>query len=215
MKRKVIRRVLSVTLILITTTFFMLFYNGILKINNPSLKAYPVRGIDVSSYQGVIDWGVISKQDISFAFIKATEGSTFVDNYFTDNFHNAIRTNLRIGAYHFFSFDSDGVSQADNFISNVLKEENLLPPVVDIEFYANKEANPPDKDKTQLQLKILLEKLEAHYGRKPIIYTTNKVYKLYIAHTFDNYDIWIRDVLKNPAYPTDGSGLFGSIPAEK
>ncbi len=57
-------------------TLFLLFWNGVVLLNNPSTTEYPVRGVDVSSYQGEIDWQVLSSQQISFVFIKATEGST-------------------------------------------------------------------------------------------------------------------------------------------
>ena len=85
-----------------------LFYTGVLKFNNPSRNTYPVRGVDVSSYQGTIDWEVLSSQNIQFAFIKATEGSGFVDPCFVDNLAGASETSLYIGAYHFFSFESSG-----------------------------------------------------------------------------------------------------------
>ena len=68
--------------IIVLITITSLFYFGIWHFNNPSSTQYPVRGVDVSSYQGNIDWAVLSKQNISFAFIKATEGSSFVDKYF-------------------------------------------------------------------------------------------------------------------------------------
>ena len=67
-------------------TGVLLFYFGILQLNNPSGKTYPVRGVDVSSYQGDIDWPVLAQQDIQFAFIKATEGSSFTDPCFAENF---------------------------------------------------------------------------------------------------------------------------------
>ena len=66
-----------------------LIYNGIILLNNPSLEEFPVRGVDVSSYQGEIDWNVLSKENVSFAFIKSTEGSTHVDRYFENNLNNA------------------------------------------------------------------------------------------------------------------------------
>ena len=55
--------------------FIILWYNGLIWPNTPSKKKYPVRGVDVSSYQGEIDWETLENQDIDFAFIKATEGS--------------------------------------------------------------------------------------------------------------------------------------------
>lgn len=57
-----------------------LVWRGIILLNNPSGKTYPVRGVDVSHYQGEIDWEILSSQNVDFAFIKATEGSTFTDD---------------------------------------------------------------------------------------------------------------------------------------
>ena len=61
-------------------TFFL--YTGAILFNNPSREKYPVRGVDVSRHQGAINWKVLSQQDIAFAYIKATEGSNFVDKNF-------------------------------------------------------------------------------------------------------------------------------------
>lgn len=177
---------------------FALWYYGIIIFNAPSEKKFEVKGVDVSAYQGDIDWNILSKQGIKFAFIKATEGSSFVDEKFNINYKNASNTNLKIGAYHFFSYDSEGSTQAENFIRTVPKEDNLLPPVVDIEFYGDKYKNIPNIEETQKQLSILLQKLEDYYGKTPIIYVTYKSYNLYIAKSFkDNY-IWIRDVYFKP-----------------
>ena len=76
------------------------------QINSWSVSKYEVQGIDVSHYQGMIDWAQIQDQGIDFAFIKATEGSGYVDECFYDNWQAAEQTDLMIGAYHFFSFDS-------------------------------------------------------------------------------------------------------------
>ena len=175
-----------------------LIYNGNIKFNHPSSEDYPVRGIDVSEYQGEIDWKKLSNQNIDFAYIKATEGSSYVDERFLYNYQNAITTNLKIGAYHFFSFDSEASSQSENFIKNVPKDMNLLPPVVDIEFYGDKKKNIPDVETTREQLKKLLEQLEEHYEKKPIIYATNVSYNLYIKDNFEGYKIWIRDIFSTP-----------------
>ena len=78
------------------------------------------------------------------------------------------------------------------------KKDDMLPPVVDIEFYGDKYKNVPDIKETQKQLQILLDRLEEYYGKKPIIYATYKSYNLYIMNNFtDNY-IWIRDVFFRP-----------------
>lgn len=106
MKKKLIFIIGTVLIIIIT--ILLLWYNGVIIFNYPSEKRYEVRGVDVSSYQGDINWKVLAKQGISFAFIKATEGSSFLDENFKENYENAISTDLKIGVYHFFSFDSNG-----------------------------------------------------------------------------------------------------------
>lgn len=179
--------------------FLLLFWNGTIRLNTPSQEEYPVRGVDVSAYQGEIDWNVLASQDIDFAFIKATEGSSYIDRCFAYNFEQAAKTELKISAYHFFSFDSAGATQAENYIRTVPKQEGTLPPVVDVEFYGDKAGNPPAAEEVQAQLEIFLTRLETHYGQRPIIYTTGKVYDRYIADHFAEYDIWIRNVYWSPS----------------
>lgn len=214
MKKKICLS-LFLALIIILIVVFILLWNGIILLNNPSKKDYPVRGVDVSSYQGDIDWETLASQDISFAFIKATEGSSFVDTNFKENFENALQTNLRVGAYHFFSFDSSGKTQAENFISAVTKEENMLPPVVDFEFYDDKELNLPEVDSTRKQLDIFLAMIEEHYGVKPIIYATEKSYKIYLSGQYQDYYIWIRNVVTKPKLSDNREWGFGNIQTEK
>ena len=177
---------------------FALLWNGVILLNNPSSQEYPVRGVDVSSYQGEIDWETLASQNISFAFLKATEGSSYVDPHFAYNYQQAQQTGLRVGAYHFFSYDSGGDTQADNFIRTVSPMDNMLPPVVDLEFYGDKEDNPPEPETVRSQLNILLDRLEEHYGMKPILYATEKSYSLYLAGGYEEYDIWIRNVITTP-----------------
>ena len=197
-KRVGLLAVLLAAIVICSAAAFLLVYNGAVLLNNPSKSLYPVRGVDVSAYQGEIDWPVLVSQDIQFAFIKATEGSGYIDPYFESNFTNAAAANLRIGAYHFFSYDSGGKTQAENFISAVEKKSGMLPPVVDVEFYADKEKNPPQAQAVYEELSVMLTELEAYYGVKPIIYATEKSYKLYIANQFNGYDIWIRNVTGRP-----------------
>lgn len=183
-------------LILSLAGAYVLAKEGIILPNNPSTERYPVRGVDVSSYQGEIDWAAISAQDIDFAFIKATEGSGWQDPYFTQNWNESEGLLLR-GAYHFFSFESSGETQAQNFIDTVPNEANALPPVVDVEFYqAGQE--PLSKEETHKILIPLLDALEAHYGKRPILYATQKSYEWYLEGTFEDYPLWIRNVITAP-----------------
>ncbi|WP_019680854.1 GH25 family lysozyme [Ruminococcus flavefaciens] len=159
---------------------------------------YPVFGVDVSNYQGDINWQELEAQNVSFAFIKATEGSGHTDESVRRNLDRAAGTGIKVSAYHFFSFDSAGETQADNFISSVMKDEIDMPPVIDIEYYGDKRRHKPSQEETEAILRPLLERLEAHYGVKPIIYSTLPVYFRYIRKNFSDYPLWIRSVNCEP-----------------
>lgn len=161
-------------------------------------EKYPVFGVDVSNYQGDIDWNVLEKQGVRFAFIKATEGSGHVDESVRKNLENAAETNIKLSAYHFFSFDSEGETQAANYISTVPADDIDMPPVVDIEYYADKRKNKPSKEEAESVLRPLLLELEEYYGVKPIIYTTFPVYCRYVKDNFSEYPLWIRSVNFEP-----------------
>lgn len=197
-KRK--KGILIFFIILILIIAVLLFLIATKKIRLAFLWAngYEVQGVDVSHYQGAIDWSLLQKTGIDFAFIKATEGSNYIDENFEKNWEDASKTNMKIGAYHFFSFDSPAKEQAKNFTKTVKTLSGKLAPVIDIEYYGDKEANPPDVDEVIKNLQEMLDELEKEYQTKPIIYTTYKVYKRYIQGNFDNYPLWIRNVYYLP-----------------
>lgn len=199
---KIVMLPLSLLIIVISSIIFML-YNGIIWLNDPSENSYPIRGVDVSHYQNEIDWEVLASENIDFAFIKATEGSSTVDEKFEYNWTEANKTHLYTGAYHFFSFDSSGITQAENFINTVPITENMLPPVIDLEFYGDKFSNPPDRDAVNKILDDMIEKLTEHYGMSPIIYATEKSYEMYIYNGYEDNPIWIRNIIQPPSFPED------------
>lgn len=200
-----IRAVLAV--ICIGAVLAAIYGYGILQgwflLNNPSRKLYPIRGVDVSHYQGEIDWAVLSGQDIRFAYIKATEGSSHTDGRFLENWDHATVTDLKVGAYHFFSFDSPAETQAEHFIKTVQGFDGMLPPVVDFEFYGDKKASPPPVEPTVHELWVMLGKLRQHYGMTPILYATEETYHMYLEGRFDEYPLWIRNVTGQPDTDTD------------
>ena len=149
-------------------------------------------GVDVSAYQDTIDMQKLKEQDIQFIYIKATEGSSYQDKKFATNWENAKKANLVAGAYHFFSYDSAGKTQAENFIKTVgMDLKGRLIPAVDVEYYGDKEQNPPKKEDVVRELKLYLEMLEETYGVKPMIYTRPDIYEKYIKGEFDAYKKWM------------------------
>lgn len=159
---------------------------------------WKVWGVDVSSYQGDVDWTELRRQGVEFAFIKASEGSGTVDPCFAENWTNAQAAGVMRGAYHFFSYDSPGETQADNFIAQVPLTTGALPPVVDIEFYGDKAQNPPEREEVRKLLVPLLERLETYYGQKPILYVTYRTYRLYIQGEYEDYPLWVTRPLLAP-----------------
>ena len=152
---------------------------------------YSMHGIDVSHYQGDINWKMLEqtrqgKFPVQFIFMKATEGGDFSDDKFVANFDSAKAHGFIRGAYHFYNPKTDADKQADFFIRSVKLEPGDLPPVLDIE------KKGKDVKKLQQDLKIWLRKVESHYGVKPIIYASYKFKTKYLNDSiFDTYPYWI------------------------
>lgn len=190
--KKIFKRTVSCLIIL------LLLLTISKRLNMLLVKRYSIYGIDVSHYQGKIDWQMLKNQDVGFVYIKATEGSSYKDKNFSKNWKNAQFISIPAGAYHFFSFDSSADAQAEHFIGTVGSLSGKLVPMVDVEYYADKEKKPPDKRKLVVQLQRFLNILEEEYGIKPIIYTTYRVYHKYIKDAFTQYPLWIRNVYYFP-----------------
>lgn len=94
-------------------------------------------GIDVSSYQGSIDWSAVKGAGTQFAYIKATEGTSLVDSTFAANYTGAYNAGMIRGAYHFARpGDSSGADQANYFVAHGgawSADNQTLPGAVDLE----------------------------------------------------------------------------------
>jgi len=152
---------------------------------------YSVHGIDISHYQGIIDWQQLSAHQqgefpLSFIFMKATEGSDLEDPTFTQHFDSARAHGFLRGAYHFFVPGTDARRQAQFFIGKVHLQTGDLPPVLDVETKGR------SKKALQEGVKTWLDVVEAYYGVKPIIYTSYKFKESYLNDAvFNDYPYWI------------------------
>ena len=195
-KNKIVICALS-GLILSCAVICALLYSGVLHLNHPEFSGFNIKGVDVSSYQGDIDWNVLAGQGIDFAYIKATEGSYNVDRCFEANWLNASKTDLRIGAYHFFSFESSGKKQAALFCSTVESVPGMLPPVIDVEFYGPfHDVNDTAVNEVKKELRSMIDILTEHYGVKPVIYVSSDTYESIVKDDFSDCGIWYRSVYK-------------------
>ncbi len=171
-------------------------------------RGYHIHGIDVSRYQRKIVWESVSKvshdsMKINFAFIKATEGKTLSDRYYSYNMKEARKHNIICGAYHYYKPSVNSKEQALNFISLVELKNGDLPPVLDIE-----EESPFGKENMKKGIKNWLEIVEKHYRMKPIIYTSNHFHETYLSgKEFKEYPFWIAHYYKKEI-KTSGNWLF-------
>jgi lysozyme len=162
----------------------------------PDRERFPVRGIDVSHHQGEIDWARVAKDDVAFAFIKATEGGDFRDKRFAENWAGARSAGIAAGAYHFYRFCRPAADQAENIIATVPKEADALPLVLDVEFGGNCKTVPTAAELVS-ELTILLERVEAHFGRQAILYVTQEIIAAY-GPSLPKRPLWVRSILAEP-----------------
>lgn len=152
---------------------------------------WKVYGIDVSEYNGKLKWTeietIFNEHEIHFAFIRATAGKNRIDKNFKTNWNSEKHSRIAIGAYHYYRPDENSIEQADNFISQVKLKKGNLPPVLDIE------RRPKNQSMISLKtgLKKWLDKVEKHYGVKPILYSGSSYFTTFLKKEFGEYPLWI------------------------
>ena len=149
-----------------------------------------VYGIDVSQYQGKIDWPAVKDENsavpLGFVFVRATMGEDR-DSEFETNWRASKAQGFLRGAYHYYRPDENSLEQADNFIKQVKLSNGDLPPVLDIEKIPNRQS----MDSLRSGLKRWLDRVEKHYGMKPIIYSGESFYADFLKKEFKAYKLWI------------------------
>jgi lysozyme len=189
---------------------FRLFDLGIIRLNYPSTKRFPVRGIDVSHHQGKIDWHQVKATGLDFAFIKATEGGDFRDPRFLENWDMTGKLKIPRGAYHFFTFCRSGREQAKNYLKTVPTDGTALPIVLDLEFGGNcsKELSVDDMI---TEVSAFVETTSSRHDSRPIFYVTLEFFNKYLknhARKFPAHDLWLRNIFYEPRQETCGQWLF-------
>ena len=167
--------------------------------------SYPVHGLDVSRWQSDIDWTAARRAGVSFAFVKATEGGDIADPMFDAHTSAARRAGVPVGAYHYFYFCRPAAEQARWFIRNVPRTSGQLPHVLDMEWNPRSRTCRfrPDGRKVRSEARRFLDILEAHYGRRPVIYTTVDFYRDTGIGQLRGTEFWLRSVAGHPreTYP--------------
>lgn len=158
-----------------------------------------VHGVDVSRWQGDIDWQKLRRHGANFVYIKATDGGDHLDPMFMANWQGADQAGLKRGAYHFFYWCRVASEQADWFIRNVPKVNGALPPVIDVEWnHQSSCKRRPSRAVVLEKMKVFMDRLEQHYGKRPIIYTTPDFYADNLEGAFRDYPFWLRSTALHP-----------------
>jgi GH25 family lysozyme M1 (1,4-beta-N-acetylmuramidase) len=170
-----------------------------------SAGASTLTGVDVSRWDhpggAAIDWPKVKTSGRSFAIVKATEGTTYVNPYFSTDYPQAKAAGLVVGAYHFAQPRlpiSSAADQARHYVRTVgtFKGTGLLPPVLDLECDGGGSPCTYGTDLTPSQLqqwtKLWLDTAQEMTGRVPIIYTYDSFWRNAMGNTtaFTKYPLW-------------------------
>jgi len=149
-------------------------------------------GTDVSHWQGDINWGLVKKDGISFAYIKASEGVGYQDRKFGANWREAKEAGLLVGAYHFCTPSSvqDAIDEAGYFVSVVKKHGGFslldLPPVIDIE----KNQGLTKKEISEI-VRVWVNQVKTEADAEPVIYSYTDFINRYLDQSLATHPLWL------------------------
>ena len=159
-------------------------------------QRFPVHGIDVSVWQGDIDFAQARANGVNFVFMKATEGGDREDPNFARNWQAAAAAGVPRGAYHLFYHCRSAAEQARWYIDHVPRSTGALPPVLDMEWTPTsptcRTRQPPEVVRAEAQ--VFLNIVAAHYVRKPILYTTLDFFHDNDMGQLNGVSFWLRSV---------------------
>ena len=169
--------------------------------DQPKPNGYPVSGIDVSKYQGNVDWNSVAGAGVKFAWIKASEGGDRVDPMFQANWAASRAAGVPRGAYHFMYWCRDPLEQIRWFEQNVPVEADALPPVLDLEATPDSKTcrRHLERAQTLADVKVAVEEMERYFGRRPVIYTSVDFYQAILSGEFPDYPMWVRSTKYHPS----------------
>ncbi len=146
-----------------------------------------ITGIDLSDKNGRVNWNLLGKAGIEFAYLKASEALDIIDSAFEDNLRNARKFNILAGAYHWLHPGLHVGQQADLFLDVVGSFKGMLRPVVCLEIHK------APKEEAEKNIRAFLTILERRSGVKPMIYTSDAYWNNYLpeASWGCDYPLWL------------------------
>ncbi len=151
-------------------------------------QRYPVRGIDLSAHNGYANLNATAAEGYEFVWLKASEGQDFRDENFVLNYQKAKHAGMKVGAYHFFRFDVDGVEQAINFLRVIGKRRMDLGLAIDVEEHGNPKGIEMDSIKKRLAMMVEYLNMRGH---RVTFYSNRRGWEKYLLPEFQGCPLWI------------------------
>ena len=151
-------------------------------------ERFPVKGIDLSAHNGYVNLDAAAAAGYEFAWLKASEGVDFRDENFVLNYDKARHAGMKVGAYHFFRFDRDGVEQAMNLLRCVGNRPLELGLAIDVEDTGNARGVP--RDSIDLRLQQMMDYLNLK-GLRVTFYSNRAGYEKYLVDNFRGFPLWV------------------------
>lgn len=201
---RLIFKLTAACLIVVAINLGILFLAGAFSLNEPKKRDYPTRGAVVTDELGEIKWGAFSKQNISFAYMRATKGKSFVDKSFEKSWSDSAKAELLTGAYHDFDFNADGEKQAENFCNELGESlSGRLMPAVDVSMNLLEKAFKPGAGELKEDLQAFIDHVSQKYDCGVIIICDKSSYEDYIGADFAGYPVWVKSTVKSVDFTDD------------
>ena len=194
MKKNINKKiVISFLFTIIITTFIQV---PCLAFGPSSDKIY--QGIDVSSWQGNIDFSAVKNSGIEFVYIKSSEGTRYIDPYFEQNYQNAKANGLKVGFYHYVTARNTDEARAQaNFFARVIS--NKSPDcrlAMDFESFGNLSVNEINEIS-----RVFLETLESVTKSEVVIYSNAYDARAIFGSELTKYPLWVANYDVNSPQP--------------
>jgi len=163
-----------------------------------------VRGVDLSHYQGTVDFSKFAADGLAFVYAKASEGERTNDAEYAANKSGAMAAGLAFGSYHFYETSEGPDAQASHFLSQIGDVSGQLPPVVDVE-------TAPSGSVTNLAADVqsFVAQVKQATGCQPIIYSNRSIWDTYLKFDTSEYPLWLAEYSSSITLPsTAASWVF-------
>lgn len=154
------------------------------------------QGVDLSHFQGTVNFQEVANSGIHFVYLKATQGTDFIDPSYAAHITAIDKTALLHGAYHYFQPDQDPIAQAKYFLQQVQMSGHVLPPMLDVETTSNE-----SPDSVRKGVAAWLEYVHKALNCRPILYSYGDFWQDNLGPAFNEYPFWLADYSAEPDVP--------------